>query len=49
MNIFWGNAEIFSGTPKKGRSKISAKIWPLPRLSSGSASEFGSNIEKEIE
>ena len=25
---FWENAEIFSGTPKKGRSKISAKIAP---------------------
>src|SRR6218665_3399193 len=28
MKIFWENAESFSGTPKKGRSKISAKIWP---------------------
>src|SRR6218665_488685 len=28
MNILWGKAESFWETPKKGRSKISAKIWP---------------------
>src|SRR6218665_2382759 len=28
MTNFLGNVEIFQETPKKGRSKISAKIWP---------------------
>jgi len=34
-----GNAEVFWGTPKKGRSKISVNIWPPRFWSSGSASE----------
>src|SRR6218665_3795196 len=39
-----GNADIFRETPKKGRYKISAKIWHPRFSSSGSASGYNCRL-----